>query len=99
MILLVKVKDPMTRSKFSPVWQVLMHWHLKNSVFDNAQRIYITVGFGLDDKSMTRILPGYSGHLSAFCWREFETRGETLQEGIDALQALYCSAYPPVVHE
>jgi len=97
-ILVLLLNYPKVQRTFSPVWHVLMYWHLKTSVFDSAQHIYSTVGFGLDDKSMTRILPGYRGHLSAFCWRHFESRG-TLQEGIDALQALYASASPAVVHK
>lgn len=98
-ILAILGKNPRLESECSPVWEVFMYWHLKNSASDRAQYIYRPVSSGLDDNAMTRILPGYRGHLSAFCWRKFETRGETLQEGIEAVQALYASASPAVVRK
>jgi hypothetical protein len=98
-ILAILGKNTRIESEFSPVWEVLIYWHLKNSAFDRTQYIYTPVRSGFDQKAMKRVPSGYRGHLSAFCWRKFETRHETLQEGIDTLLALYSSAPPAAVHE
>jgi hypothetical protein len=98
-ILAILGKNTRIESEFSPVWEVIIYWQFRNSAFDRAQYIYRTVDSGLDQKALERVPSGYRGHLSAFCWRQFETRGETLQEGIDAIEALYASTSTAVVHE